>query len=197
MVNSSQFVSMNVGPGGWKRIQEEAAALGTHLNSRTAMAGKRGNKHSVTGPAGEIAVGHVFPDLKREHGNMDYDFLAPNGKRVDVKTRSTNSPPKDFFDVRIPAYSFEIQKCDAYVFSFAKWNPSNTALDEILIVGWCTKQEFGKISTLEKVDNARPQDSSFNQQEGGADLLFTQINRLNPMNTFKNYLCNIVEKGQK
>lgn len=175
------YLSSVVGPKSWQSIQARATE---RLNRRTMMAGKRDNRHSYSGPAGEIAVAAFFPYLKFV-GNHDFDFIAPNGKRFEVKTRSTRVAPKPEFDIRVPSYSFKNQKCDGYIFCFVQW--ANDTIERIFVVGWCSKQEFAERSDVAPVAGAEAKASGFNQREGGEDLRFAQINQLNPVETMKSF----------
>lgn len=180
-----------IGPKGWARIQKAAIA---DLNGRTCMHGKCGNRHAAAGPAGELAVGEFFPSFKHAD-TRDYDFVAPNGLRIEVKTRSGGSPPQKHFDVRVPCYSFEQQQCDIYVFAYAKWNADNTAIESVEAVGWATKERFRVISEVTEVESAQQQHSGFNQRDGSADLRFTQIEKLEPMSNLLEFCVDRTPKS--
>jgi hypothetical protein len=68
---------------------------------------------NLAGFLGEIAVQKIC-DGKIIH-SYDYDFILPDGRKVDVKTKRTTVPPREYYDCSVADFNTK-QKCDIYVF---------------------------------------------------------------------------------
>jgi hypothetical protein len=87
---------------------------------------------------GECLVSYFF----RLHfkNTYDYDFILPNGKTVDVKTKTTTVEPKDYYDCSVAKWNTK-QKCDYYIFARI-----NKKLDKGWLLGYYPKTDYFKDS---------------------------------------------------
>ena len=75
----------------------------------------------------------------------DYDILW-NGMKVDVKTKETTVPPKNYYDCSIAKTSTH-QRCDAYLFT------RYIKKGSLYVLGWISKEDFfNKARFLRKGD---------------------------------------------
>jgi hypothetical protein len=72
----------------------------------------RGGEGNTVGYIGEWAVSEVLGGSRVN--TPDYDILW-DGKRIEVKTKERNVPPRGDFNASIPAFNTK-QKCDFYAF---------------------------------------------------------------------------------
>ncbi len=108
-------------------------------NHRSILKGK-GNFH---GALGEMVFKHTFTSAKKVE-SYDYDFIW-QGRRVEIKTKSANTPPTENMDISVPVYSLEKQDCDSYVFVRIL-----NDLSKAWILGGITKDAFIERSVLYK-----------------------------------------------
>ena len=89
------------------RAKGLAEELGQLMNSITKGEG------NLAGFIGEVVVSDFTGS---SHSNTyDYDLVLPSGKTVDVKTKRTNYPPKDYYDCSVASFNTK-QNCDYYSF---------------------------------------------------------------------------------
>jgi hypothetical protein len=104
------------------------------------------------GALGEIIVLDYYGERAEYVGDYNYDLII-KGKKVDVKTKKQNVPPKSHHTYNIFAFNTK-QKCDYYCFV--------VILSDIKtgwIVGWKKKDEFFNQATFRKkgeVDDTIP-----------------------------------------
>mgnify|MGYP005988580703 FL=1 len=80
-----------------------------------------GGERSAHGALAEIVV-HEF--IGGSHDNtFDYDILAPNGWKVDVKNKVISKEPKDYYEVSIMGNN-DKQECDYLFFTMMPKNGS-------------------------------------------------------------------------
>lgn len=77
-------------------------------------------KKSITEGEGNIAgyLGEIIANqfIGGEISNTyDYDIIAPNGAKIDVKTKRCKSEPLPHYECSVAAYN-TVQKCDYYAF---------------------------------------------------------------------------------
>lgn len=98
-------------------------------------------RNSITGGAGNI-IGFIGETLLGQYlgiepvHSYDYDFVLPDGRTVDVKTKATTVMPKADYDCSVAAYNTK-QKCDIYLFCRVLNN-----LSKGWILGWVPREEF-------------------------------------------------------
>lgn len=132
------------------------------------LAKKEANKHPTGYSKRSYRKGSVLYDSKicefavADHYNLkivdsfDYDFVSFSGKKIDLKTKpKSNCPPQPSWNVCVPSYQFDKQKCDWYIFARI-----NKDLDKIWVVGYIDKITFGEKATFVKKGELDP-DSSF------------------------------------
>ena len=92
-----------------ERARRRARMLGRLRNSIT---NGRSNYWGMLGE--EVVTDFIKGDLA---DTRDYDVVAPNGARLEVKTKKTNTKamPKPFFECSVCDHNTN-QQCDAYVF---------------------------------------------------------------------------------
>lgn len=190
MANAEQFIEVPVTNSMWERIVERAGARPDRLNRRTAMAGKRGNRHKWDGVAGELVFDALFTPIfgSRCVDTNNHDFVV-GSKRIEVKTRNGSGPPAAKYEIHVPCYSFEQQQCDGYVFAYAQWDgPEFNFIVKVFFVGWATKQVWSSISWEEAHEGAQAKSSKFNLAEGGQNHLFSYMSKLTPMCRFTDFV---------
>lgn len=109
------------------------------LNSRTLMEGE-GN---ASGYAGELLVGKYLRGTRTQYAGdtvWDYDFLTPNGLKLDVKTKGNALQPELDFDCTVPANQGQ-QKCTHYIFVRTAKDLSGG-----WIKGYISKPEFEQLA---------------------------------------------------
>ena len=110
------------------KAKELAKELGTLKNSIT------GGQGNLAGFIGEVAVANY---LGASHSNTyDYDLVTTDNKKVDVKTKRTNYPPRDHYDCSVAAFNTK-QRCDYYAFVRVK-----NDLTKVWILGFYDKRKY-------------------------------------------------------
>ena len=119
-----------------KEAHRKAKQMGSIKNSITKGEG------NAAGFLAELVVANLLgADLK---STKDYDLVLPDGKTVDVKTKRTKVPPRDYYECSIAKTSLH-QKCDYYVFT--RCLPDGT----IYILGDCAQDDyFSRAKKLKK-----------------------------------------------
>lgn len=91
-----------------------------HIDKASTLSKELGAlKHSITDGDGNMAgfLGEVivaeFLDAQH-HNTYDYDLIWGEA-RIDVKTKRTGVPPKDYYECSVAAYN-TTQLCDMYAF---------------------------------------------------------------------------------
>ena len=88
---------------------------------------------NAAGFLAEIVVASLLDAEMKSTKN--YDLVLKNGDTVDVKTKRTKVPPKDYYECSIAETSLH-QDCDYYVFT--RCLPDGT----IYILGDCSKSDY-------------------------------------------------------
>ena len=96
---------------------------------------------NLSGFLGELAVHSLLGG--EIHNTYDYDILL-NGKKIDVKAKSTNYKPKPEYAATIFKYS-EKQGCDYFVFTNVKKD-----LSKVWVCGTYERDGFVKDGTLKR-----------------------------------------------
>jgi len=113
----------------------------------------------------------------------EYDFLVTGDSefRVDVKTTVRNTPPRDYYDFNIPAYSVDRKVADVYVFCHINKKESSTEL-----IGWLLADEFLNHPELIYKDSGH----TLNQKGTAVTepLRSLQYKHLHDMSAFRNLL---------
>jgi len=86
------------------------------LNSKTVNGGEQ---YRIAGQLGEIVFQRLFGKqaIKSPEKDIIYDFIL-NGKKIDVKCKCRNVPPKPFFEASVFKYQLDkhFEDVDIYVF---------------------------------------------------------------------------------
>ncbi len=69
----------------------------------------------------------------------NYDIIAKDGKRYDVKTKRCTSPPKPYYDCSVANFNTK-QKCDRYV--FVRIENKNRRWGKAWVLGWLEHDEY-------------------------------------------------------
>lgn len=140
---------------------KEAREMGAIRNSIRKGAG------NAVGFLAEIML-EEYLDCERQPCK-DYDILW-NGMKVDVKTKETTVPPKDYYDCSVAKTSTH-QQCDAYLFTrYIKQG-------NLYVLGWITKEDyFDKARFLRKGD--RDGDNSFVVKADCYNLSIKELNEV-------------------
>jgi len=122
-----------------QKAEQKSLEMG-HLNNSITK-----GKGNVAGFIGELLVSNLTG--WEVSNTYDYDLITGLGEKIDVKTKRTNYPPKDYYDCSIAAYNTR-QKCDKYVFVRVK-----NDLSKAWILGQKQKEEyFAEARFLKKGD---------------------------------------------
>lgn len=149
-------------------VTKKAAARGV-LNHRTIVAGE-GN---VVGMAGEEMARTFLPGAIKVD-SRDADFKMGN-TLIDVKTRASDLRPRTDWDCKIPEYSVDNQKCDAYVFVISRKDGTSG-----FVLGWISKADFRKVARRETADRMF---SQYGKHVVNQNYLVCRISDLKPMDT--------------
>lgn len=101
------MITVNITDEWFVEARKKAIELGRLHNSITKGEG------NLAGFLGEIIVREQFG--YKEENTYDYDLVAPDGRRIDVKTKRTTVEPKPEYDCSIAASNTK-QDCDEYIF---------------------------------------------------------------------------------
>ena len=71
----------------------------------------------------------------------NYDIIAKDGKRYDVKTKRCTSPPKPYYDCSVANFNTK-QKCDRYI--FVRIENKNRRWGKAWVLGWLEHDEYFK-----------------------------------------------------
>lgn len=106
---------------------KKANKMGSIKNSITQ------GKGNAAGFLAELVVAELLnADIK---STKDYDIVTKDGKTIDVKTKRTKVPPRDYYECSIAETSLH-QVCDYYVFT--RCLPDGT----IYILGDCEQEDY-------------------------------------------------------
>lgn len=143
-----------------RKAESMAKDLGGLRNSITKGQG------NLAGFLGEVVVARV---TNSEHKNTyDYDLVSPSGLKVDVKTKRTGYPPKDYYSCSVAAFNVK-QKCDVYCFVRVK-----NDMSKVWVLGYYPKDKYFQDSTFHKKGELDP-DNNFTFK---ADCYNLPISRL-------------------
>jgi len=143
-----------------QKAEDMAKELGGLRNSITKGQG------NLAGFLGEVVVARVTGS---QHKNTyDYDLVSPAGHTVDVKTKRTNYPPKDYYSCSVAGFNTR-QKCDVYCFVRVK-----NDMSKVWILGYYPKERYFQDATFHKKGEVDP-DNSFTFK---ADCYNLPINQL-------------------
>lgn len=122
------MIQIDLTPEIRNRARREAMNMGPIGGSIT------GGAANIIGFIGEIVVADITGAEPRN--TKDYDLILPDGRRVDVKSKTCKSTPQPSYDCSVAAHGTQ-QDCDEYVFVrvFAD-------LSRAWILGSIPKQEF-------------------------------------------------------
>ena len=149
--------------------REKAIEMGTLRGSM--MKGDR----NLIGFLGEAAVQKVIGgDF---HNTYDYDIMTPSGKTVDVKSKKTSYPPKDYYACNIFTAN-EKQACDYLVFAHVLKN-----LEKAWVVGFYEKKEFLKDCTF--IPKGHVADNGLEFKRDNFEM---KISQLKPMDQIYNII---------
>jgi len=70
-------------------------------------------KGNFAGFLGEIAAQRIYGG--RIENTYQYDLILPDGRKADVKTKRTSTPPLDYYDCSVANFNTH-QECDIYIF---------------------------------------------------------------------------------
>jgi hypothetical protein len=160
-----------------KKIIDESQARG-RLNSRTIVDGE-GN---IGGFGGEHIVQKYLPFLKpasvRNKEYVNFDFVLPNGKRVDVKSKGNcKVAPTIDYDCTIPVNQ-KNQQTDFYIFTRISSDVSKG-----WICGIISKKNFFEVCKLRK--KGEPYNNM--GRKTVEDVYVCSIKDLKPISILKNY----------
>ena len=154
------MLELEVLPEQVRKAEELAKDLGTLRNSITSGDG------NLAGFLGEVVVADY---IGAKHANTyDYDLVSKNGQTIDVKTKRTNYPPKDYYDCSVAAFNTK-QKCDYYAFVRVK-----NDLSRVWVLGFYPKLDYFKDAKFYRKGEFDP-DNKFTFK---ADCYNMPINRL-------------------
>ena len=75
------------------------------------------------------------------NNTYDYDLVAQDGTKYDVKTKRCTSPPKPYYDCSVANFNTK-QKCDRYV--FVRIENKNKRWGKAWVLGWLTHDDYFK-----------------------------------------------------
>ncbi len=75
------------------------------------------------------------------NNTYDYDLVAQDGTKYDVKTKRCTSPPKPYYDCSVANFNTK-QKCDRYV--FVRIENKNKRWGRAWVLGWLTHDDYFK-----------------------------------------------------
>ena len=75
------------------------------------------------------------------NNTYDYDLVAEDGTKYDVKTKRCTSPPKPYYDCSVANFNTK-QKCDRYV--FVRIENKNKRWGRAWVLGWLTHDDYFK-----------------------------------------------------
>jgi hypothetical protein len=75
------------------------------------------------------------------NNTYDYDLVAEDGTKYDVKTKRCTSPPKPYYDCSVANFNTK-QKCDRYV--FVRIENKNRRWGRAWVLGWLTHDDYFK-----------------------------------------------------
>ena len=75
------------------------------------------------------------------NNTYDYDLVAQDGIKYDVKTKRCTSPPKPYYDCSVANFNTK-QKCDRYV--FVRIENKNRRWGRAWVLGWLTHDDYFK-----------------------------------------------------
>ena len=75
------------------------------------------------------------------NNTYDYDLVAKDGTKYDVKTKRCTSPPKPYYDCSVANFNTK-QKCDRYVFVRIEYK--NRRWGRAWVLGWLTHDDYFK-----------------------------------------------------
>ena len=75
------------------------------------------------------------------NNTYDYDLVAQDGTKYDVKTKRCTSPPKPYYDCSVANFNTR-QKCDRYV--FVRIENKNRRWGRAWVLGWLTHDDYFK-----------------------------------------------------
>ncbi len=75
------------------------------------------------------------------NNTYDYDLVAQDGTKYDVKTKRCTSPPKPYYDCSVANFNTK-QKCDRYV--FVRIENKNRRWGRAWVLGWLTHDDYFK-----------------------------------------------------
>jgi hypothetical protein len=131
-----------------RRMLDEAKVLSGKLNA--CQGGnhlKKSFMHgagTMYGVLGELIVATITWSSGLGEKTFDYDLVTPLGKRLEVKTKKTKSPPKAHYECSVSCLN-TTQKCDYYVFVRVSslWEKTNNESDMIAwICGRIKRDDF-------------------------------------------------------
>ena len=99
-------------------------------------------KGNIIGAIGEVMTYNYFIEKGHDvdfNSTYDYDLIV-DGFRVDVKSKSTNYPPKDYFNATVAAFN-TTQACDYYLFAYVTYDHKTCYL-----AGYKDKEEFYSVA---------------------------------------------------
>lgn len=126
------------------QARQEAIEMGRLNNSI------RQGQGNYVGFLGEIVVANAY-GWKREN-TFDYDVIAPDGRKVDVKTKERNVPCLGEYWASVADFNTK-QECDVYLF-VSVYGGNN-----VEIMGWLGKKEFYEKARFFKKDEVDPNSS--------------------------------------
>jgi hypothetical protein len=101
-------------------------------------------KGNITGMMGEVIIHHLYPTWEWAPTH-DYDFKTPDGRTIDVKSKSTRFKPKEHFECSIASWNTR-QLCDVYLFTRIHFDRDDVdRKDKVLgawILGWMPKEKY-------------------------------------------------------
>jgi hypothetical protein len=122
------MIEIKLTPEVRNEARREALNLGPLQGSISAGAS------NVIGFIGELIVADAIGASKQN--TKDYDLVSPQGTRIDVKSKTCNTTPKDYYDCSVAAHGTQ-QDCDSYVFVRVAAD-----LSRAWILGEIAKDEF-------------------------------------------------------
>lgn len=113
------------------------------------------------------------------------DFLIDSSIRLEVKNKGCKYKPSIEFEASVSKYSYNYQKMDIYLFA-----RTNRNKDIGWLVGWITKEEFGRKSSLlskgttDKTNNLTARTDTFN----------LKYRDCHPLSSLKQYMDTLLRK---
>lgn len=99
-------------------------------------------KGNIIGAIGEVMTYNYFIEKGHDvdfNSTYDYDLIV-DGFRVDVKSKATNYPPKDYFNATVASFNTS-QNCDYYLFAYVTYDHKTCYL-----AGYKDKEEFYSVA---------------------------------------------------